>query len=353
MNVFLYFLKVAWQGLGKRPGFTFSVISTMSVTLGALFCVGGLFYFLVLKPLPYQDQDLLYKVEKVQIDKLGLPNVKAYGYASLVHLYKNQSVFSSVGIAHYDDEVLVSHPSQPKVPTAYVTPDFFETLGVSTYLGRLFDDSEKLDSFIPSAIISYNAWKTLFNSDPAVIGTDVSVRGRSFNLIGVMSPDFIEPELEGIGRMPWDFNPTPEGRRTRWGDRDNPRVFIGKLNSDTTHEQATQALTALVDRTWREKVADIPFYKGWRIEIELNSFRDVILGESQLVAYLLLACAISLVFIAIANVSNLFLSRAFQRKKEFEKRAGFVLMATYGFADKEASNEVFEQFFPFLIYVFL
>ncbi len=38
-----------------------------------------------------------------------------------------------------------------------------------------------------------------------------------------------------------------------------------------------------------------------------------------------------------------------QRKKEFEKRAGFVLMATYGFADKEASNEVFEQFFPFLI----
>ncbi|MCF6223735.1 MAG: DNA alkylation repair protein [Flavobacteriaceae bacterium] len=38
-----------------------------------------------------------------------------------------------------------------------------------------------------------------------------------------------------------------------------------------------------------------------------------------------------------------------QRTKEFEKRAGFVLMATYGFADKVASNEVFEQFFPFLI----
>lgn len=37
------------------------------------------------------------------------------------------------------------------------------------------------------------------------------------------------------------------------------------------------------------------------------------------------------------------------RKKEFEKRAGFVLMATYGFADKNAPNEVFEQFFPFLI----
>jgi len=38
-----------------------------------------------------------------------------------------------------------------------------------------------------------------------------------------------------------------------------------------------------------------------------------------------------------------------KRKREFEKRAGFVLMATYGFADKKANNEVFEQFFPILI----
>lgn len=38
-----------------------------------------------------------------------------------------------------------------------------------------------------------------------------------------------------------------------------------------------------------------------------------------------------------------------KRMREFEKRAGFVLMATYGFADKKARNEVFEQFFPIMI----
>ena len=36
-------------------------------------------------------------------------------------------------------------------------------------------------------------------------------------------------------------------------------------------------------------------------------------------------------------------------ENEFDKRAGFVLMATYGFADKNAPNEVFEQFFPIII----
>jgi len=38
-----------------------------------------------------------------------------------------------------------------------------------------------------------------------------------------------------------------------------------------------------------------------------------------------------------------------KHENEFEKRAGFVLMATYGFADKNAPNKVFEQFFPILV----
>ena len=33
-------------------------------------------------------------------------------------------------------------------------------------------------------------------------------------------------------------------------------------------------------------------------------------------------------------------------ESEFVKRAGFVIMAAYGFADKKSGNEVFEQFFP-------
>jgi len=35
-------------------------------------------------------------------------------------------------------------------------------------------------------------------------------------------------------------------------------------------------------------------------------------------------------------------------KNEFTKRAAFAIMAAYGFADKKASNDVFEQFFPII-----
>jgi len=37
-----------------------------------------------------------------------------------------------------------------------------------------------------------------------------------------------------------------------------------------------------------------------------------------------------------------------QREAEFEKRAGFVIMAAYSSAHKKAANEVFEDFFPII-----
>ncbi|MGB7815049.1 MAG: DNA alkylation repair protein [Methylotenera sp.] len=47
--------------------------------------------------------------------------------------------------------------------------------------------------------------------------------------------------------------------------------------------------------------------------------------------------------------SKLGLTKAFEwseYESEFIKRAGFVIMASYGFADKTSGNEVFEQFLP-------
>ena len=38
-----------------------------------------------------------------------------------------------------------------------------------------------------------------------------------------------------------------------------------------------------------------------------------------------------------------------QREHEFEKRAGFTIIASYCMADKKASNAIYEQFFPILI----
>jgi len=322
MYEYTYQLKRAWNSIKGRKGLSLSVISTMGLTFGTFFCAASLFYTLIVKPLPYPDQERLYSIEQVQIDNSGQKNVRALTYANLIYFYKNQQLFSEVGLAHYADEVLSSQPNQPRLYTAYITPDFMSTIGATVYLGRLFDSTEGLDKNSPSALLSFDSWKNNFSSDQGIIGQGVQFRGRSFTIVGVLSPNFIEPEIERIGRktsvwLPWDFNPTSERGRQSWGGRASPRVLIGKLKEHISSQLAATESTTIANNAWTKNVENIPFYKGWRIEMELVSFQHAILGGSKLFAYLLLACAISLLLIAVANISNLFLARAFERKNEF------------------------------------
>ena len=200
MSEFVYQLKYAWASIVSRKSLSMGIIVTMSLTLAALFIAASLFYLLVVKPLPYPDQDKLYRVDQIQYDNNDKENVNAYGYASLMHLYRKQEVFSQVGLIDYNDEILSSDPSQPRVYTSYITPDFLTTVGATTQLGRIFDDQEKVDSFATSALLSHQAWQGYFAGDPNVVGKKLQVRGRSYTIVGVMSDQFVEPELSQIGR---------------------------------------------------------------------------------------------------------------------------------------------------------
>ncbi len=320
-----YQLSTAWRSLWQRPGFSLSVILTMSLTLALMLTASRLFDHLVLQPLPYPAPAQLFKVEQQQIDNSGMVNVNAYGYAGLMHLYQQQrkpdAVFSSVGLAHYDDEVLASHQAQPKLATAYVSADFFQTLAAKVQLGHLPNPASHIEQALPSAVLSAASWQTLFNADPGIIGQTLSIRGQSFQIVAVLASDFIEPELYQAGRqtaiwLPWQFNPVPTSIRQRFGDRSNPRIFIGRLKPEFSPAQASTRLTTLMDESWQQQTASIPFYQGWRVQLQLMSFRQVMFGNSTQTAYLMLACALGLLLIASCNIANLLLSRAAERQQE-------------------------------------
>ncbi len=77
-NLTAYQLKQAWLSLKKKPGFVVSVVSTMGLTLGALLCVLTLAYVMLLKPLPYPEQDKLVVVKHEFIDENDRVDVSAF-----------------------------------------------------------------------------------------------------------------------------------------------------------------------------------------------------------------------------------------------------------------------------------
>jgi predicted permease len=326
MSLFTYQLKQAFFSLKKKPGFVFSVISTMGITLGALLCVLTLAYVMLIKPLPYPDQDRLYRVDSQQFDADGALNVTAFNYPGLVHLYKNQQVFDQVALAIYDDEVLTSLAAQPTLSTAYVTPEWFELTAANMSIGRPFSESENINSNIPVAVLSYQTWLNDFDKSTEILNEKVTFRGISFQVIGVLSSEFIEPKISSIGRetkawLPFNFNAGGETYRARWWDRANNLTFIGKLASDEPVEQAQAKVTQLVNETWQENIDQNGYNKGWHIEAKLLSFQSVILGESGRSAYLLLLGVIGLLTIAFINIANLQLSRTVEKKNQLALRA--------------------------------
>jgi predicted permease len=320
MSQLTYQLKQAWASLSKKPGFVSTVVVTMGTTLGALLCIATLAYLLLLKPLPYPEQDNLYKVEHAVSDKTGETNAKAFTYPGLIHLYKNQDVFKQAALVHYGEDVLTSLPNQPTMNTAYVTPEWFNLLDTSMELGRRFELTEALDTNNPVAILSYKVWSEEYASDPNILSKKVDFSGISFNVVGVSGKNFVEPQIARTGRLtgvwfPWDYN-LDIRMKGSWSDISGSLNFVGKLKDDITAVQAEQIITPLVNDTWKDNVSSIPFFAGWNINMELRSFQSVILGESENTVYLLLAGVFGLVIIACANIANLFMSRTAEQQRQ-------------------------------------
>ena len=316
MNHFIYHIKQAWASLKGQPGFVGAVVITMGGTLGALLCVLTLAHLLLFKPLPYPDQDALYKVVHVMGDETGEHDTQWYTYPGLMHLYQNQDVFSDTALLNYRQEVMTSQAHQPVLYTAYITPEWFNLLNAQVHLGRLFEQTESVDSFNPVAVLSYATWQNEFAGDPDILSKNVTFRGVSYSVVGVLAENFIEPHIQQKGNdtgvwLPWDFNAEVRFKNLWYGITE--LVFVGKLKSGLSVASVEQQLTPLVNDKWQENVQAMPFFKGWSIDMQLQSFTSVILGDIQNTLYLLLAGIVGLVSIASANLCNLFVSRTAQQ----------------------------------------
>jgi len=316
---FFYELKQAYLNLKQKPLFVFSVVSTMGITLGALLCVLTLAYVMLIKPLPYPEQDRLYVVEHQSLDKNSKIQLKGFDYPTLVKFYKKQTQFSQSAISYQSDEVIRSHSKQPLVNTAFVTPEWFSLLDVPMQLGRKFSADEGIHSNTPVAILSYKIWQQDFNADSKIIDKKININDVSYKIIGVVADSFVDPQLASIGFntqlwLPWDFNPISY-KKDWWGSYSSRLTFLGKINDQLSIPQTEQQISSLVCTIIQPLVNDGSPESCERFNIKINSIKKAIISDSQTTIYLLLAGVIALVIIASTNIINLFIAHTAEQQK--------------------------------------
>jgi predicted permease len=205
-----------------------------------------------------------------------------------------------------------------QVDAVEVAGNFFPTLGVTPLLGRNFTEEETLKGGRPAALLTHYFWKTQFDSDPNIIGKtiDINTSPAAVNgpvtIVGILPASFDFGAVFAPGKKVDLFVPAAMDFWKGWG---NTLAVVGRLKPGVTAAQAQDEADRLFPQLKLQ-------HKDWYYDYasNLTTLKDHVAGKLQR-SLVVLWCAVGLILLIVSvNLSNLQLSRAATRSKEFAMR---------------------------------
>ena len=334
-------LRLAWASLMNAPGFVTAVVSTLALTLAALFVVLSLVNSYFLKPLDVFDESRMVVVEQ----SLTYDDYDAAGfqsYQSMVHWFKNNKSFENAFIINANEMIFKNIAGEPKEDILYVSGEYFELLNTEFILGQPFSSGDTLEQVDDSVVISERFWREHLNSDPDVIGTSLQTLGSiSYTIKAVVSEEFSPSYMIKTGLVDV-WLPMSADRRffhnddwqSPWTNTFRNLKLIAVLKPGVTNEQVKTDLKAQIDTIKSEWLDN-----GGITDVNpvVTPYREVELGNNDQLSLMMLAGALGLFIIAVLNVSTLFFSRALAQHKTL------VLQAVLGAKRKTLFNSILLQ----------
>ncbi len=208
-------LRDALRQLRKAPGFTTTAVITLALGIGATTAIFTLVHKVMLKSLPVAKPDELYRIgDKIRCCNWGGyiqgedGDFSLFSWEMYKHFRANTPEFLDLAALQAGNAALGVRRvgSQAQADTRngeYVSGNFFRTLGVQPWLGRLMTDADDQEGAPSVAVMSYHIWREKYGADPSVVGAGYQINGHPFTVIGVTAPGFYGAKLDGYG-MP-DF----------------------------------------------------------------------------------------------------------------------------------------------------
>lgn len=325
MSVFFVFIKNGWLDINRQIGFFLTVLLTLGITLGALFCVISLNYVLISKPLPYPNQERLYVYEQVFKDQSNQEIKRNYSFPAVKHVYENKAALDQATMIDYTQDIISSHSAQPLIYVNYTTPEYAEIFSVPMAKGRFLSKTETLGSQNPNVVISHDVWKKHYDLRSDILDVKIKLSAEiQYNIIGVVGEFFFEPQLKESGRktqvwLPWEYNLALK----YWGWSNNSdSLFLVGLTDSPTPIQAEQFLSSSLNNIWQQEVVgSSESYAGWSTAVAAVPLKNKILGNSSTIGLMLLIGVMGLVIIACANITNIYMSRIAEKQRSLAIRA--------------------------------
>jgi putative ABC transport system permease protein len=294
--------------LVKSPSFTLVALSTLALGIAANAAIFSVVNTLLLKPLPYREPGRLVMLWQ-DLRARGGPLDEWLAPAHFFDWRQRSLSLQSSAVFRTANPSLTGTGEPEQLTGWLVTADFFRMLGVAPAIGRDFRAEDDRPDAPATAILTHGLWVRRFGSDPAIVGTTVSLDRVPCTVIGVLPPSFRSPFAAPEIFRPLRLNPVG-------APRSNITLqMIARLKPNVSFEQAQAEL-----RTIGAAVAAEHPDTDAGATIRLTRLHDEVVGNVRTPVLALLGAVVLVLLIACANIGNLQLARASIRSREIAVR---------------------------------
>src|SRR5262249_53025875 len=230
-------MRTLWQDLRyggraarRQPAFSFVVILTLALAIGANTVIFSFANVLLIRPLPIRDSASVGWVYLV--DPHGRGNRGPLSIPEFIDYRRSMTSFESLAASVRANVTLTGRGDARRLTASRVTANLVDVWGLRMQAGRTFSSGADAPGAPGEVVLSHRYWARDLDGDPAIVGQTLMLDNRPATVVGVLAPDIeIGSNTEIDVWMPLTLLPdAPREERTL-------RV-CGRLKPGVTGEQA-------------------------------------------------------------------------------------------------------------------